>query len=103
MAELTLKLEGARFILTVDPERRIIRDGSVLIEGQRITMVGKASELAGVEADRVIDAREMVITPGFCNGHLHVSYAHATRGIFPDSLDPAEYLASVFFASVGHD
>ncbi len=96
MAESTLKLEGARFILTVDPERRIIRDGSVLIEGQRITMVGKASELAGVEANRVIDAREMVITPGFCNGHLHVSYAHATRGIFPDSLDPAEYLASVF-------
>ena len=69
MAELTLKLEGARFILTVDPERRIIRDGSVLIEGQRITMVGKASELGDVEADRVIDAREMVITPGFCNGH----------------------------------
>ena len=39
-------------------------------------------------ADRVIDAREMVVTPGFCNNHMHISYAHATRGIFPDNLDP---------------
>ena len=32
----TLKIDGARFIVTVDPERRIIQDGSILIEGQRI-------------------------------------------------------------------
>lgn len=96
MASSTLKIEGARFIITVDPQRRIIRDGSILIEGQRIVRVGKASELHGVNADRVIDAREMVVTPGFCNGHMHISYAHATRGIFPDDLDPGEYLADVF-------
>jgi cytosine/adenosine deaminase-related metal-dependent hydrolase len=96
MSNGTLKIEGARFILTVDPRRRIIRDGSIMIEGQRITQVGKASELAAVPADRVIDAREMVVTPGFCNGHMHISYAHATRGIFPDDLDPGEYLANVF-------
>ena len=96
MAAATLKIEGARFILTVDQERRIIQDGSVLIEGQMITRVGKSSELAGVPADRVIDAQEMVVTPGFCNGHMHISYAHATRGIFPDNLDPGDYLANVF-------
>ncbi|MCZ6615296.1 MAG: amidohydrolase [Chloroflexi bacterium] len=95
MQSSTLKIEGALFIITVDPERRIIRDGSILIEGQRITRVGKASELASVPADRVIDAREMVITPGFTNGHMHISYAHATRGIFPDDLGP-EYLPNVF-------
>ena len=95
MQNSTLKIEGARFILTVDPERRIIRDGSILIKGQRITRVGKESEMTGVPADRVIDAREMVITPGFTNGHMHISYAHATRGIFPDDLGPA-YLANVF-------
>ena len=65
MAGSTLKLEGARFILTMDPQRRIIQNGSVLIEGQNITRIGKASELAGVTADRVIDAEEMVVTPGF--------------------------------------
>ncbi len=96
MAGSTVKIEGARFILTVDQGRRIIQDGSILIEGQRITQVGKATEMAGFAADRVIDANEMVVTPGFINGHMHISYAHAIRGIFPDSLDPGEYLANVF-------
>ncbi len=96
MPHSTLKIEGARFILTIDPQRRIIQDGSIVIEDQRITQVGKASELAHIQADRVIDAREMVVTPGFINNHMHISYAHATRGIFPDSLDPMVYLSHVF-------
>ena len=95
MQNPTLKLHGARFLLTMDPQRRIIQDGSVLIEGQRIVRVGKASEMEGVPADHVIDATEMVVTPGFCNGHMHISYAHATRGVFPDNLGP-EYLPNVF-------
>jgi cytosine/adenosine deaminase-related metal-dependent hydrolase len=90
----TLKIDNARFILTLDPERRIIRDGSIVIEGQTITRVGKAGELADVGAARVIDAREMVATPGFFDGHLHISYAHAVRGIFPD--DVADRLTTVF-------
>ncbi|HLF04955.1 MAG TPA: amidohydrolase [Dehalococcoidia bacterium] len=95
MPNPSLKIHGARFILTLDPQRRIIQDGSIIIEGQRIVQVGKAQELAQVPAQRVIDATEMVVTPGFVNGHLHVSYAHATRGIFPDDLGPA-YLPNVF-------
>jgi len=91
----TLKIQGARFILTVDPERRIIQDGAIMVEGQRITQVGKTADLSEVAADRVIDASEMVITPGFINGHMHISYAHAVRGIFPDDLGPA-YLPNVF-------
>ena len=95
MQEPTLKIENARFILTLDPERRIIRDGSLLVRGSRIARVGKAEELAREPADRVLDAREMVVTPGFVNGHMHVSYAHATRGIWPDDLGP-QYLPNVF-------
>ena len=95
MQNSTLKIQGARFIVTMDPQRRIIRDGSMLIEGQRITRVGKTSELEDLSADRVIDATEMVVTPGFCNAHMHISYAHATRGIFPDNLGP-QYLPNVF-------
>ena len=90
----SLKIEHARFLLTVDPQRRIIQDGSVLVDGNQITRVGKASELAGVSADRVIDARQMVVTPGFVNGHMHISYAHCVRGIFPD--DQGSPLKHVF-------
>ncbi len=95
MPDASLKIEGARYIITMDGERRIIRDGAVLVEGARITQVGKAADMADVAADRVIDASGMVVAPGLVNGHIHISYAHATRGIFPDSLG-ANYLPNVF-------
>jgi 5-methylthioadenosine/S-adenosylhomocysteine deaminase len=82
----TLKIDNARYVLTLDPQRRIVQDGSILIDNGRITRVGKAGELASAGADRVIDARQMVVTPGFVNGHMHISYAHAVRGIFPDDV-----------------
>jgi 5-methylthioadenosine/S-adenosylhomocysteine deaminase len=90
----SLKIENARYIVTVDRERRIIQDGSILVEGGRITSIGKGVQLAGTRADRVIDARRLVVTPGFFNGHMHISYAHPVRGIFPD--DVGSPLAHVF-------
>jgi 5-methylthioadenosine/S-adenosylhomocysteine deaminase len=94
MADPTVKIDHARYVLTLDRERRIIQDGAILIERGRISRVGKAAELAGVRADRVIDARRMVVTPGFVNGHMHISYAHCVRGIFPD--DAGSPLQHVF-------
>jgi 5-methylthioadenosine/S-adenosylhomocysteine deaminase len=86
MASQSLRIDNARYILTLDHQRRIIRDGSILVEEGRIRRVGKAAELAGVRADRVIDARRFLVTPGFMNGHMHISYAHPVRGIFPDEM-----------------
>ncbi len=68
-------------MIPVDPQRRIIQDGALLVEGQRIVRVGKTAELRPVAAYQVIDASEMVVTPGFCNNHMHISYAHATRAV----------------------
>ena len=95
MPDASLKIDGARYVITMDGERRIIADGAVLIEGSRIVRTGKSAELADVSADRVIDASGMVVAPGLVNGHMHISYAHATRGIFPDSLGN-DYLPNVF-------
>ena len=89
-----LKIDNARYILTVDRERRIIQNGSIMVDNGRISRVGKAAALADARADRVIDGRHLVATPGFLNGHMHISYAHAVRGIFPDNL--ASPLAHVF-------
>jgi len=86
MASGSLLIDNARYVITVDAQRRIIRGGSVLVEGGRIRRVGKAAELADARADRVIDGRNFVVTPGFVNGHMHISYAHAVRGIFPDEM-----------------
>ena len=86
MPNHSLKIEHARYAITVDSQRRIIRDASIVVEGGRISRVGKAAELASVPADRVIDGRHLVVTPGFFNGHMHISYAHPVRGVFPDDL-----------------
>ncbi|HEY2592427.1 MAG TPA: amidohydrolase family protein [Chloroflexota bacterium] len=92
----SLKIEGAAFAVTVDAGRRVIADASVLIEGQRIARIGKADELREVSAERTIDARGCVVLPAFVNGHMHISYAHAVRGNFPDDFTGRERLREVF-------
>jgi cytosine/adenosine deaminase-related metal-dependent hydrolase len=86
MPQPSLKIDQARYVVSVDEQRRIIRDGSILVENGRISRVARADELAEARADRVIDARHFVVTPGFVNGHMHISYAHPVRGVFPDDL-----------------
>jgi 5-methylthioadenosine/S-adenosylhomocysteine deaminase len=92
----SLKIEGASFVVTVDPGRRVIQEGSVVVQDQRITHVGTADEVRSVAAERTIDAAGGVITPAFVNGHMHISYAHAVRGLFPDDLVGRERLLQVF-------
>ena len=38
----------------------------------------------------------MVVTPGMVNGHIHISYAHATRGIFPGNVMQVDYEAGSY-------
>ena len=91
----SLKIEHCDYVLTLDDERRILTDGAIVVSGNTITAVGKTDDLGLLDADETIDARHFVVTPGFISGHMHISYAHATRGIFPDDLGPA-YLPNVF-------
>lgn len=86
MVSSTIKIDNAQYVVTVDDRRRIIQDGSVVISDGQITHVGKADQLRHVPADRVLDASGKVVTPGFLNGHMHVSYAHSVRGVFPDDV-----------------
>ena len=86
MATPSLKIDHARYVITMDAQRRIIRDGAILVENGRISRIDRAAALADARADRVIDGRDLVVTPGFFNGHMHISYAHPVRGIFPDDV-----------------
>jgi 5-methylthioadenosine/S-adenosylhomocysteine deaminase len=96
MSDATLKIDNAAYLVTVDRQRRVITDGSIVIDGQRIARVGKAVELKAVRAERVIDARGFVVTPAFVNAHMHISYAHAVRGIFRDDFVGHQRLLQVF-------
>ena len=86
MTNSSIKIDKAQYVITVDDKRRIIQNGSVVVRDGQITHVGKADELRHIQANRVIDATDMIVTPGFVNGHMHISYAHSVRGIFPDDV-----------------
>ena len=90
-----IKISNARFIVTLDPARRIIKNGSLIIDGTDITHIGPSSELEDITTSQVIDATDLVVTPGFVNCHMHISYAHAVRGIYPDDIG-SQYLPTVF-------
>ena len=66
-------------ILTLDEENKIIKEGNLFIEGDKIK--GMAEELADWEqkADKIIDCRGMMIMPGLINSHSH-SYAAYLKG-----------------------
>jgi imidazolonepropionase-like amidohydrolase len=56
-----------------------IPDGILLIEGNRITAAGPASEITIPAGARVIDARQGAILPGIINSHVHESSSPAIR------------------------
>ena len=90
-------IKNIEYLITVDDERKIVTDAYVTVDGNLISGIGKTKDLLPNESeyDRVIDAMYMVATPGYINGHCHISYAHATRGIFRDDLGK-DYLPNVF-------
>ena len=63
-------------VITVDPDRRVIMDGAVAVENDRIIDVGETSELERTHsADFIIDATKMVVMPGLMDGHAHAGHS----------------------------
>jgi 5-methylthioadenosine/S-adenosylhomocysteine deaminase len=72
-------------VVTMNATRDIIRDGAVVIHGDRIVEVGKASELAQRYPHAVrIGGDHFVVTPGMVNTHIHITGEPLTRGYVPD-------------------
>ncbi len=79
----TVLIDGG-LVITMDPERRMIQNGAVLIEGDSILAVGKSDQIRKeFQWARLLDARDKVITPGFVDSHIHLS-EHIVRSLIPD-------------------
>jgi len=79
-------------VVTVDRERRVLRDGSVLVDGRDIVQVDVAARVRPPRPpDRVIDGRRRVVLPGFVDAHVHLS-EHLNRGLLPDDVPVDRYL-----------
>jgi 5-methylthioadenosine/S-adenosylhomocysteine deaminase len=85
-----LLIEGGS-VMTMDASRRIIRDGAIAVDGDRIVAVDKRETLRGrYRGKRVIDGSRHVITPGLVNSHIHF-YHQMHRGMAPDNFDGNEW------------
>jgi 5-methylthioadenosine/S-adenosylhomocysteine deaminase len=79
-------------ILTLDPGRRILADGSLLVDGPDVVQVGPAATVHPPRPpDRVIDGRRFVVAPGFVDAHVHLT-EHLSRGLMLDDIPVARYL-----------
>ncbi len=75
-------------IVTMDPQRRVIEDGVIAVNGDKISFVGTSSEFVlgapkGRNVGQTIDAKGALVLPGFINGHTHAAMT-LLRGLHDD-------------------
>jgi cytosine/adenosine deaminase-related metal-dependent hydrolase len=80
----TLLIKNADLLVTMDGQRREIRQGGMFIEDNRIKQVGPSAELPQT-ADEVLDMKGKVVIPGLVNTHHHM-YQSLTR-VVPAAQD----------------
>ena len=80
-----LLVRSIDWLITVDAERRVIRDAAVAVKDGKFAAVGKSAAIeAAWRSDRVFDARGAVGIPGMVDNHLHSSFSLA-RGLADES------------------
>ncbi|MFT3706209.1 MAG: 5'-deoxyadenosine deaminase [Archangium sp.] len=62
---------GNATVITMNARREVIRDGEVVIQGDRIARVGPAKRGNKSGIRRFIDAKGQVVLPGLIHSHLH--------------------------------
>jgi 5-methylthioadenosine/S-adenosylhomocysteine deaminase len=74
----------ARYVVTMDPERRVIENGAVAVTGRRIVAVGTRTQVEKrFQAMQRLDRPATLIAPGFIDTHTHAPMS-LFRGIADD-------------------
>jgi len=72
------------YLITMDKNRRVFKNGAVVIEEDKIAAVGKSEEIAKeYRAEKVINGKGTVAMPGLINCHFHLPQM-LMRGIQDD-------------------
>ena len=62
-------------LITIDPERRVIEDGAVAVDADRIVAVGSSADLgARYTARKTINAHRKAVLPGLIDCHAHAGH-----------------------------
>ena len=76
-----MKILLTNVLIMPTPDEEIF-NGEVLIDGSKISYVGK-KYLGNIKTDRIIDCKNNLLTSGFCNAHAH-SAMTLFRGVADD-------------------
>ena len=96
MKKVDILLTNAEFVITMDPERRIITNGAVAIDQGAILEVDKSSKITKkYEGKKVIDAKNKVVMPGLIDGHAHPCQ-YLSKGI-ADEVDGVAWVFERMF------
>jgi cytosine/adenosine deaminase-related metal-dependent hydrolase len=82
----TLLVRNIHSLITMNADRQQTTDGAIFVRDNTIEFVGPTADLPpdrAAQADRVIDARDMIVMPGMVNTHHHL-YQTLTRCIAVD-------------------
>jgi cytosine/adenosine deaminase-related metal-dependent hydrolase len=72
---------------------RLLRDGVVVVEGDRVVHVGRSFEGA---VDETIEARDRVLTPGLITTHAHIAGSPLDRSFIEDRGSPQFWYSGLF-------
>ncbi len=99
-------IEHLEFILTVDEDDWIIRDGAIVIANDRILDIGTTDEILERHErqsfDGIKDGKMRGMCPGFIDAHVHLSET-LSRAVFPDHLNTRAWVfhwAKPFYAHI---
>src|SRR5215468_1618490 len=75
---------------------RLLRDGTVVVDGDRIVSVGpRQAAPAGADVETV-DARDAVLTPGLISTHAHIAGSPLDRSFIEDRGSPQFWYSGLF-------
>src|SRR3989475_9554090 len=76
---------------------RLLRNGVVVVEGDRIVHVGRTLEGVRPETmDETVDARDRVLTPGLITTHAHLGGSPLDRSFIEDRGSPQFWYSGLF-------
>jgi Cytosine deaminase and related metal-dependent hydrolases len=95
-AEAVDWIVSARYVLTMDGQRRVLENGAVAVRGDRLAAVGPRSEIdRKYQAKQRLDSGNAMLIPGLINAHTHAPMS-LLRGI-ADDLRLQEWLEKYIF------
>jgi len=86
----------ARYVVTMDAQRRVIENGAIAVTGDHIVAVGKRAEIdRDYQAKQRVDRPDAILAPGLINTHTHAAMS-LFRGV-ADDMNLQDWLNNFIF------